>query len=130
MLFEKMSGQLKQAPPHNGFCVRGVFLITQPACSYLYVPRWAQPRARQKTALPVEKLTHRCARLSRRAISKCQNDSQATSTEERIREQTARHSTLLREVSYLQKMVDTLRRLPSEQAKVRHCPVRRLCFQQ
>ena len=118
-----MSGQLKQAQvgaPHSGLCVRREIVYNQPVFSCLYVPRLAQPRARQRVALPVEKLNQRCARLSSRAITKCQNDSQAISTKECIREQTARHSKLVREVVYLQKLVDTFRKLPSAQAKVRH----------
>lgn len=126
MLAGEMSGQLKHAQsgaPHSGLCVKRGSLYSQPAYSYLYAPQLAQPGARQRFAPPVEKLSYKCARLSRRAISKCQDDSQAISTEKRIREQTTRHSKLVREVAYLQKLVDTFRKLSSAQAKVRHCPV-------
>lgn len=116
---EKMSGQLHQAQTpvlHSKLCTRRGFLSAQSA--YSHAARWVETRAKRKIVRPAEKLNHKGARHSCRATSETQDKSESTSTDGLDTKDIARRSQLVREVAYLQDLVETLRKALTAQAKV------------
>ncbi len=114
-----MSGQLNQAQTpvvYSKSCLRRGFLSRQSA--YPHATRWGHTHGRRIFLRPVEKPSHKGARLLPGATRTTQAEIQAVPAEQPDSREIGRHSKLVLEVAYLRDLVETLANASTAQAKV------------